>query len=257
MTNNVLMDMLNTASLDDAKKGKIVYLNLDDLIPNPLNHASMSEIDALAENIAEGGLLQPLLVIKGSNGIRIHSGHRRYQALLKLRDAGKPFDYMGKQFTDEVPCIYVDGHWKTQVDEEISLMRSNSYRHYDPNERKQVVLRAHELFQMLPVEQQPKGREREWITALTGISDGTVKKILAELNKTDLPEMNDQEVGIELAEEKNDINKEARKIVKAMIKVVDLYGAKSFSNKDLDPKVKESLTKATSDLMDVLMRGSY
>lgn len=251
--NNVLNQMLNNESLEDAKKGKIVYIDVDDIHANPLNFAEMSNIDALAENISEGGLLQPLLIIKKGKQNVIHSGHRRYMAIKQLISQKKTYKYMGKEFEYEIPCIYVNEAYDSEIDEAISLMRSNSYRHYEAKERKAVVVHAHELYMQLPDYKKPKGREREWITNITGISDGLVKNILATLNKENEKDEVIKECTSELPVE--DIDKEAKKIIKAMEKVIDLYANRSFCNKDLDEKVKDKLTNATSNLMEVLMKG--
>lgn len=257
---DVLQKMLNGDSLEDAKKGKIVYLDVDELKPNPLNTATIHEIDELAVNIDEGGLLQPLIVMKKNGEYVIHSGHRRYEAIKRLFDQGKTISYMGKQFDFEIPCIVYNTPFENDVDEQISLMRSNSYRHYTKEEREAVVKEAHRLYEQLPEDKKPSGREREWITNLTGISDGLVKNILASLNQE--ISMNEQkedagQIAPDEGEDVVDIKKEAKKLIKSMNKLADQIEKKAFSKSDLDENTKQNFTDAVGILMEVLMKSSY
>lgn len=254
---DVLQKMLNGDSLEDAKKGKIVYLDVDELKPNPLNTASIHEIDELAANINEGGLLQPLIVMRKNNSYVIHSGHRRYEAIKKIFAQGKTIDYVGKQFEYEIPCIVYGSLFKNDVDEQISLMRSNSYRHYTKEERIEVVTEAHKLYEQLSDEEKPSGREREWITNLTGISDGLVKNILASLNQEIAEEDSSGQIAPEEGEDVVDIKREAKKLIKSMNKLADQIEKKAFSKSDLDENTKQNFTDAVGILMEVLMKSSY
>lgn len=177
---NILEGMLNESSNQNTNKGKIVYRNISELIPNTNNFYSMNDIEPLAESIKEGGLMQPILIVEKEEGTYIHSGHRRIAAMKLLFEKKDTVKYIGRELDDEVPCIMYEA--EDTLHERISIIRSNSYRNYTSDERVAIVKSAHELWnELIEIKKKPKGREREWITALTGISDGTVKKILAEL----------------------------------------------------------------------------
>ena len=76
-------------------KTKVVDLNVHDIIPNELNHYSISEIDELAESIKLNGLQEPLRVYKNSEGkYTLVSGHRRHQAKLQLANRDKSHEYV-------------------------------------------------------------------------------------------------------------------------------------------------------------------
>lgn len=80
------------------ESGRVIYLSVDSLRPNPNQPRTQFAPDGLKElalSIAEHGILQPLSVRRGSAGFELISGERRLRAA-KL---------VGLQ---EVPCIAVD-----------------------------------------------------------------------------------------------------------------------------------------------------
>lgn len=86
--------------VDTGKREQIVYIDIDKIIPDPENFYELSDIDALAENIALFGLRQPLRVREQADGAyMIVSGHRRYTALKKIIAED------GREDLREVPCI--------------------------------------------------------------------------------------------------------------------------------------------------------
>ena len=86
--------------VDTGKREQIEYIDIDKIIPDPENFYKLSDIDALAENIALFGLRQPLRVRKQADGTyMIVSGHRRYTALKKIIAED------GREDLREVPCI--------------------------------------------------------------------------------------------------------------------------------------------------------
>lgn len=86
--------------VDTGKREQIEYIDIDKIIPDPENFYELSDIDALAENIALFGLRQPLRVREQADGTyMIVSGHRRYTALKKIIAED------GREDLREVPCI--------------------------------------------------------------------------------------------------------------------------------------------------------
>lgn len=86
--------------VDTGRREQIEYIDIDKIIPDPENFYELSDIDALAENIALFGLRQPLRVREQADGTyMIVSGHRRYTALKKIIAED------GREDLREVPCI--------------------------------------------------------------------------------------------------------------------------------------------------------
>ncbi len=195
---NLLKDMMNNVSLEETKRGKITYINIDELHENENNIYEVSNIEELAENIAEGGLMQPILVTEANDKLIIHTGHRRVAALKTLFHQGISINFLGKTLDFEVPIIRID-NTGDDVQNKISLIRSNSYRQLTTEQRIQIVKEASNLYQELVDRgEKPPGRQREWISSLTGISDGTTKNILAEENKIELGQVAPKEKKQEL-----------------------------------------------------------
>jgi len=94
-----LADVLKNVSDSDTSREQIEYIPLEKLDASEGNFYSMSEVEALADNIALCGLQQPIRLREKEDGrYKIVSGHRRRAALLILVSDGY------EQF-QEVPCI--------------------------------------------------------------------------------------------------------------------------------------------------------
>ena len=70
---------------------KEIYIEKEKLIPNPLNHFPIGDLDDLKNTIEEFGILSPLSVIGpyADGTYRIIAGHRRYNSWCQLCDEGK------------------------------------------------------------------------------------------------------------------------------------------------------------------------
>ena len=198
--------LLNESSLAEARKAKVVYLDLDDIKQYEWNIWTPDdrEIEHRMENIQEVGLLQPLLVMKTEEGNMLNSGHKRYLAIQKLTEKGISYKYMGKELFGQVPCQFINDFADEELFDLIAIC-SNAHHPDSKQEKREKVWRLHKLYQTL-VERnkKPEGREREWISSMTGISDGTVKTLLAEFNSVE-----EQTAELPAVEEKpKDMNKE-------------------------------------------------
>lgn len=72
-----------------ADSDKIIYIDIDEIESNPKNFYGLRNIDELAGLIAVSHLIEPLTVIKESNGkYKLISGHRRRAAVQKLLEEG-------------------------------------------------------------------------------------------------------------------------------------------------------------------------
>lgn len=70
----------------EVKPGEVVYVNIDDLRPNPYQPRIKFEeeaLDELASSIKEHGIFQPILVKKSIKGYDIIAGERRTRAAKK------------------------------------------------------------------------------------------------------------------------------------------------------------------------------
>lgn len=88
--------------------GRILYLPVEDIVPNPnqpRKHFSQEALEELAQSIARHGILQPLSVRRGAGNYELIAGERRLRA---ARLAG----------LKEVPCLLVG------VDEQESSLLS-------------------------------------------------------------------------------------------------------------------------------------
>lgn len=86
-------------SNSDTGREQIEYIDVDLLDSDPNNFYQLSDLDALADNIATIGLQQPIRVRDGENGhVVIVSGHRRAAAIRKLVAEGR-------SDLRDVPCI--------------------------------------------------------------------------------------------------------------------------------------------------------
>ncbi len=66
-----------------SSKDKVLYINIEKVIPNPHQPRKTFKIESLEElssSIAEHGIIQPLIVTKENNSYIIVAGERRYRA---------------------------------------------------------------------------------------------------------------------------------------------------------------------------------
>ena len=232
--------LLNEDSLAEARKAKVVYLDIDQIQEYEKNIwiPDEKEIERRIENILEVGLLQPLLVMKTEKGIMLNSGHKRYLAIRKLTELNLPYKYMGKELLGQVPCQFINDYEDEDLFDLIAIC-SNAHHPDTKQEKREKVLRLHRLYQdLVERNKKPKGREREWITSMTGISDGTVKNLLAEFNtKTTIPNQ---------AERLKDLTKDVNK---------EITGKLNRFNKYLSEVDLHSLTPLERQNLDDLLRS--
>ena len=241
--------LLNNASLAEARKAKVVYLDLDDIKQYPWNiwTPDEKEIEHRMENIREVGLLQPLLVMKTDEGIMLNSGHKRYLAIRTLTDQGVSYKYMGKELFGQVPCQFINDFADEELFDLIAIC-SNAHHPDSKEEKREKVWRLHKFYQTL-VERnkKPDGREREWISSMTGISDGTVKNLLAEFNAADVETAN----AVLPDEKPKDMNKEITGKLNRMNKYfskVDLTSLTALERQNLN-----ELLKSVQDTLEELV----
>ncbi|WP_461811359.1 ParB/RepB/Spo0J family partition protein [Faecalimonas sp.] len=123
--------LLNTHSsnLESNDKIDILYLHLDEIVPNPKNDLSMNGIEELAELIFRGRIEQPLVVRQDTDGKYILlTGHRRRAAIELLFEQGK----WDKEKL--IPCILkdidkeIDLPLSLDLKEDFSMLQTNRHR---------------------------------------------------------------------------------------------------------------------------------
>ena len=103
----------------DTGREQIEYIDVDLLDSDPNNFYRLSELDALADNIAVIGLQQPIRVRDGEGGhVVIVSGHRRAAAIRKLVADGRGD-------LRQVPCIREETAGSAAL-QELRLIYANS-----------------------------------------------------------------------------------------------------------------------------------
>lgn len=186
---SLLNDMVMETDLDLGKKGRVVYLDIDEIIPNELNMFSVEDIEPLSENIKDEGLLQPLIIYKENGKNILHTGHRRFMALNNLLSKGIGYKYFGKDITGKAPVIYISNDNKDEIELKLSMIRSNSYRQLSDIEKNKLIDTTLEYVSYLQERgKKPKGRTREIVAEITGITLNYIQKYLSDKNKGKLLE---------------------------------------------------------------------
>ena len=113
------LDLAAVLRVSDSDIEQIVRLPIDDLIPDPENFYSLDGLNELAGNIELLGLLDPIRVRPYEGKFMIVSGHRRWSAILLIRDGGSD------QFAAGVPCIVEYGE-ASEAMRKLRLIYANS-----------------------------------------------------------------------------------------------------------------------------------
>lgn len=185
---DVVDQMLN----DDSKDMKYRNIFINDIEPCELNQYPMQEIEQLAQNISECGLLHPItLYQKENNKYMILSGERRYRAMFFLYQNGD------ERF-EEVPAIIKIKNLNTREIKRF-LRRGNANRENLPVDLKvAIVEEALEDYYISKENKQiaPGTLKRDWLSMDTGFSARSIQNYLTIIekkkNKEELKQTNDE-----------------------------------------------------------------
>ena len=174
------------AKADSNAAGELKMLPLEALEPSSRNFYRMCEIDQLADSIAANGLEQNLVVKAETGGkYRIVTGHRRYQALLRLVSRGVRIQ--------TVPCIVRPA--ESDAQEMLRMIASNQYRELTDYEKMVQVEQATTAVKTLRSVKMAElggirldGPTREVVSRLTGMSGPAVSKYAGIAEKL-IPEL--------------------------------------------------------------------
>lgn len=167
---DVIAEMLN----DTSKDMRFKKIFIEDIDPCEYNMYPMQEIEQLAQNIKECGLLHPITLYRKDDGrYMILSGERRYRAMLLNYEHGD-------DRWEEIPAIIKS----TELNErEIRrfLRRGNANRENLSKDLKiEIVKESLGDYLLLKSEGniQPGTLKREWISMDTGFSARSVQDYL-------------------------------------------------------------------------------
>ena len=149
----------------DTGREQIEYIDVDLLDSDPNNFYQLSDLDALADNIATIGLQQPIRVRDGESGHAvIVSGHRRVAAIRKLVADGR-------DDLREVPCIRERGEVSPALQELRLIYANSSTRDLSSAEISRQAEKVRELLYQLQEEgYEFPGRMRDHVAEACRIS---------------------------------------------------------------------------------------
>lgn len=167
-----LKTLAQPVSNSDTGREQIEYIDVDLLDKDQNNFYQLSDLDALADNIATVGLQQPIRVRDGENGhVVIVSGHRRTAAIRKLVEEGR---------TDlrEVPCIRERGEASPALQELRLIYANSSTRALSSSEISQQVEKVRDLLYQLKEEgYEFPGRMRDHVAEACKISRSKLARL--------------------------------------------------------------------------------
>jgi len=172
--------------INDAKANKLVFIPINQLVPNKHNSDELFVDDSLKESIREIGLNVPLDVIELDDGkYEITSGERRYTAFLSLLEENPGFRYLWKgnqtiSPTEKgIPCT-VNRREMSEEDRDLIRLIGNKVRDYDPLELYNLFLTANKAYEGKKKKNQivwGDGRKVEWLGDYLSISPRTIQKM--------------------------------------------------------------------------------
>lgn len=180
---------MTESNINGNGSSKIYFIGVDKLIANELNKVyEVKDIEVLKQGIEQYGLKQPLTVIRCDDKFKLIAGHRRLTAIKQLFSEGKTLLFGGKEYSNQVPCIF-ENEFDNEDDEFLNLCSSNNYRKLTSDEIKHVVIRCSEILdkRLKTGEASIEGTtKREVISKMAGVGERTVDKYLKEKEKANI-----------------------------------------------------------------------
>lgn len=218
-------------------------INVSDIVANPLNNRSMKDVDIIAESIQLVGLLHPLVVYEDHGKYVLISGHRRFEALKKLKNTTVDAVIVGKP--------------KTEFEEQELMSQANIHRS-SPEEIKHEAFLAQNVYNTMPNEYREKWREallkdfvekakgnekynkdpkgfidnnfrarEEYIKSMTGldVSNSTVKKLVKDYLREagEIPDNHAEEEEATPKQKKKITRKNIMKSISSLIGLLEVY----------------------------------
>lgn len=157
-----------------------MVIDINDLIPAKENFYSIEDVEDLKQSIELVGILQPLLVMKDTNGkFKIIAGHRRHKAVMQLLEEGKErFRY--------VPVVVKKK--EEQIIDKLALIMANRFREKTDWEKMQETLETEKLILELKEKVEITGRTRDLLAEILETSPAQIGRYKAIYNNV-IPEI--------------------------------------------------------------------
>lgn len=182
-----LNNVNNIDDINEARANKLVFIPIDQLVPNSTNSEELKVDDSLKDSIKEIGLNVPLDVIEiENNKYEISSGERRYTAFLSLIKENPDFTYKWKGNAEispkskGIPCT-VNRRNMSKEDKDLVRLIGNKARDYDPLEQYNLFLSANNVYEAKKANGEISwgdGRKVEWLSMYLSVSQRTIQKML-------------------------------------------------------------------------------
>ena len=167
----------------DGRK-RIEYIDIALLEDDPKNFYSLSDLDALVENIELVGLQQPLLIRPDPDAAGYYiivSGHRRRAAIRKLIDEGR-------EDLRKIPCIVESGQESAAMQELRLIFANSSTRKLTDAELADQADRVTELLYQLKEEGvEFPGRMRDHVAEACQVSKSKLARLKVIKEKLESP----------------------------------------------------------------------
>lgn len=237
--------------IENKKNFDLRHIPVDKIVPNPSNFYELSNIEDLANNIREFGLMQNLEVTEFMDGderkYRIITGHRRYEAIKLLIANGENIE--------TIPCkIERD---LSDIEERLRLIKSNSdTRELTQEDKRKQVEELQSLYSQkatLTGEKISKTEIKEAIAQTVGLSPKQVERY-STINENLIPELQEyfdtQKISFGQAVEFARLEPDMQNTILALLKEKDKVTSEEFNiikaeNKKLvdEGKSKDDLIK--------------
>ena len=115
-------------SFELARAVKTYLVPLDSIQLNENNFYSVDDegIRAIADSIADSGLIHPLSAMQEGNDIRLISGERRLRAMKLLKNEGIHYRFNGRDITGYAPLTYMQNVFGSR--EKLTIAAANASR---------------------------------------------------------------------------------------------------------------------------------
>ena len=231
------------SSLEELNSGafSVKKIDIDMITPNPANEVySLDNIDELAANIIENGLLHNLVVKPLPDGTyRLISGHRRRLALMKA------YEITGKEDFKQPECKIRDD-LTDAVDEEIALHKASiDDRELTGPEKAARAKRLMELYKFKRDRGElVEGKIRNLVAKDMGMSESQVQRLI-NMDRL-IPELkqlaNSGDLPVSTAEKFSGLTNDQQYKAYQTIKQKDLGDRKKITRSDAE-KIKKTVKK--------------
>ena len=167
----------------ESERKEITLVPLGQLKANSLNMYQVNDLELLAENIHDSGLLVPLIAVEAENAYVLISGHRRKAAMEILCSQNSSYSWYGEDITGKAPVIVTEDYGD-RLQELRALLSANSHREMDEETKAAVIDTCEEiLVQEESMGIRQTGRTADLIASMSGFSLNSVKQYLARKNR--------------------------------------------------------------------------